>query len=829
MNTDCIAMAHNAKGYDAQFLLQYLARQGVQLSENNLIMNGTKIIQLKACGVTVRDTLSYLTMSVENMPKTFGLKEKQKGVFPYLFDTRANRYYKGPWPDAKYYAPDQKKPDDRDKFFAWYELQKHKVFDMLKEKHAYCESDVIIVRESAMKFRDDFMEHNGSIDPFVEACTIASACNKEFRTHHLKPNTIGLMAAGGYYRRERHSVIAIKWLMWMMSKDENLKIQHALNGLEFQVDKYKVDGRCGNTVYEFNGCYYHGCPKCFPDDEVVVHLNSFKSMSEKYQDTLEKEELLKSKGYTVVTMWECDMKQILDNNSETKKYFKDCELKTRLDPRDGFYGGRTGPISLYKKVGVDDAEEEEEEEEEEEDAEIKEGDRIDYVDICSLYPWVNKYCKYPVGHPDIITENFKEMSADQKEEDRYFGFVKGILQPPDNLIHPVLPLRSSTGKLCFPLCRTCCTVKLSSKKKDNDDDDDDDPAECEHYSAKKRALYGTWCTEEVYKALEKGYKVVSLYEVWHWKESITGLFASYVDKHLKLKVENSGYPPDVKTDAEREKFIKDYYDVENVALDHNNIKHNAGKRELSKLMLNSLWGKFGQRTNLVKTVMVKNYMELWRILNDKRNIRKGVVELTKGMMLAKYESSSFELENMATNTNVVYAVFTTSHARLELYKYMEKLGDRVLYTDTDSLIYWTRPSVHTYMVPLGKYLGEMTDEINPKYGENARITEFVSIGAKAYALKIDKADGTPPEIQLKSKGITLNYAAGKQLTMNQMVKMAKDKTLSITIRSNNIRREKNHQLVTRTVTKTFRNTVNKRRVIPNSFKTCPHGYRNKKI
>ena len=33
------------------------------------------------------------------------------------------------------------------------------------------------------------------------------------------------------------------------------------------------------------------------------------------------------------------------------------------------------------------------------------------------------------------------------------------------------------------------------------------------------------------------------------------------------------------------------------------------------------------------------------------------------------------------------AVFTTCHARLKLYSYLKKLGDQVLYYDTDSVIY----------------------------------------------------------------------------------------------------------------------------------------------
>jgi len=38
-------------------------------------------------------------------------------------------------------------------------------------------------------------------------------------------------------------------------------------------------------------------------------------------------------------------------------------------------------------------------------------------------------------------------------------------------------------------------------------------------------------------------------------------------------------------------------------------------------------------------------------------------------------------------TNVVIVAYTTAQARLELYNYLQPLGDRVLYCDTDSVVF----------------------------------------------------------------------------------------------------------------------------------------------
>ena len=42
------------------------------------------------------------------------------------------------------------------------------------------------------------------------------------------------------------------------------------------------------------------------------------------------------------------------------------------------------------------------------------------------------------------------------------------------------------------------------------------------------------------------------------------------------------------------------------------------------------------------------------------------------------------------NTNVILAAYTTCQARLTLYELLDKLDRRVLYYDTDSMIYVSR-------------------------------------------------------------------------------------------------------------------------------------------
>ena len=124
------------------------------------------------------------------------------------------------------------KPPDREAFFRWYHAEKSKgtEFDMQRDLVAYCEMDVEILMQGAMKFRRQLLDLH-ELDPFVSASTIASTCMAVFRKCFLEEETIGIVPHGGYRKSDRHSVIAMKWLKWQ-SHISTEQIQHARNGGE---------------------------------------------------------------------------------------------------------------------------------------------------------------------------------------------------------------------------------------------------------------------------------------------------------------------------------------------------------------------------------------------------------------------------------------------------------------------------------------------------------------------------------------------------------------------------------------------------------------------
>lgn len=256
-----IVLAHNGQAYDNQFLLRHILEKTDLKPE--VIMRGTKLLMLTAGKIKFIDSLNYLPMPLSALPKAFDLVELKKGYFPHLFNTLANQNYVGPLPDAKYYSPDTMKPDNRKKFLKWHAEHRYDMFDLQKEIVEYCISDVEILTQACVKFHNMMMEQ-GNVSPFTEAITIPGACNKLFRRNFLQANTIGIIPKKGYRLVDNQSKIALQWLIYE-EMQRKIDIRHAAKQSEAVICGVKVDGWCEETkqVFEFLGCYYHGCPSCF--------------------------------------------------------------------------------------------------------------------------------------------------------------------------------------------------------------------------------------------------------------------------------------------------------------------------------------------------------------------------------------------------------------------------------------------------------------------------------------------------------------------------------------------------------------------------------------
>ncbi|CAH3144149.1 unnamed protein product [Porites evermanni] len=285
---------------------------------------------------------------------------------------------------------------------------------------------------------------------------------------------------------------------------------------------------------------------------------------------------------------------------------------------------------------------------------------------------------------------------------------------------------------------------------------------CPHSDA-DRMLRGTWCTPELVKAVEKGYTLVKIHEVWHFppEQRQTGLFATYVNTWLKIKQESAGWPSWCQTLEKKREYILRYQEREGIRLDIASIAKNPGRKATAKLMLNSFWGKFGERINKPTTVTVQNPAYLFRLISDAALDISTLRLCTDDILEAVYTSVQGNAVK-GTKTNIFMAAFTTCHARLKLYESLDTLQQQVLYYDTDSVIYRWRPGQPS--ITTGDFLGDMTDELDGDV-----ITEFVSGGAKNYGYTTRQGN-----VVCKVRGFTLNVRGSAILNFHTM----KDNILS---------------------------------------------------
>lgn len=195
--------------------------------------------------------------------------------------------------------------------------------------------------------------------------------------------------------------------------------------------------------------------------------------------------------------------------------------------------------------------------------------------------------------------------------------------------------------------------------------------------------------------------------------------------------------------------------------------------------------------------------------------------VTENVAQVHYRASDPAWIEEDPKSNVFLATFTTSWARLKLYKVLDQLGEDVLYHDTDSVIYICRPGVNE--VPLGDYLGELTDELDP----GDYIQEFVSGGPKNYAYRT-----LAGKEKVCVKGFSFNYAnskivnfdAIKDLLQDEVGEPPRKKRKLDTPAVNRIRRDKARNVVyNQSECKQYRVVYNKR-MLKTDMTTLPYGY-----
>lgn len=202
-------------------------------------------------------------------------------------------------------------------------------------------------------------------------------------------------------------------------------------------------------------------------------------------------------------------------------------------------------------------------------------------------------------------------------------------------------------------------------------------------------------------------------------------------------------------------------------------------------MVNSLYGKMGQNPNQTKTLILGGHeapmfysmvfdpdvhvIRVISIRTDEKEV-SGIVELVYESQRDGKLTSAHDWSPHAVHM----AAFVTDYARLWLYEALQKLGQQVMYCDTDSVIFRFSQSKYDggehERLEESNFLGGFKNEL-----PDDRLVEFVTGGPKNYAYVTESG---------KSKSVVKGLRASALLPKFQ-IKFLRASTIAIGLRKPN--------------------------------------------
>ena len=744
-----IFLAHNSGSYDIHFLLRIFERAEIDhtytpspTSKHKFIM-----VQLTERNVKFLDFIRFMPGSLRSIAESFQIAVS-KGDFPYKFNNGENDSYVGCIPplegeDDYWGLREAKSKKQVESFTAWFRTQQEiyctcvnnvctcekQKWNFQEELKKYCLLDVIVLAEVVKAYRDKVLSFTTVVDeqypdasipwniPRIDPYQFMTLPQITMQTlvHGFHPLesffNYGFKGVVSYFSADRASRCpeALLWLkrksvldgVFIMSRENSLREFY-----EFTL-KQSFDGYASatNTVYVFLKCSFWGCPTCMREhhdtnDIIPDRGISAQEVSENYLNVMNH----LNSYYNVESIWEHEF-----NTSFMDPYYPKCVQQ--MTPSQAFYGGRTEVFKLYCN------------------SEKFPDQEIHYYDVTSLYPSVYAHRKLPVGTPTyIIGYNVDIERLSPHHPERYFGFARVKIIPRNTDRIGLLPQRDpKTQRLTFPV----------------------------------HPMEGCWFTEELYLAMENGYVLEEVYELYHWESNQQSdqHLRGYVGFFLRMKQESEGWKKlgascDDPTPEEKEMIADRLYhqngDLARIRVDK--VKLDPVMRALAKLFLNSLWGKWAQKAAKECHTTIYGTQQFFQLWNDKTVERESCQfrDISPGVYKVSYKKKD-PFINPVPHGNVWMAAAVTAWARIALHTQMIRIGpERLIYCDTDSIIFlWPKTGPNLSGIGLGKW----TDE----YPKN-RIVKVYALDPKMYALVLaDDAKGTSYE-SFRAKGVQMTLA-----------------------------------------------------------------------
>jgi len=756
--------AHNAGRYDAIFVEKYMNEMHGYLPVK--LQRGTRIMQMyfEENDLTFKDSLCFIQSTLRAMPANYGIEELRKGFFPHrLMTVDYLRYaeqvdFKVPKPPREIWQHDvaltregEREDREMDVFLDEFYTEANGLWDLKKDAIEYCISDTVLLGQVLRVFRERCIclaqQIPGDVKnefDVLQYVTLPSAVMNLFMSKSLPEKTITVIDRYSALMRKE----AVEWVVYELR--DSLE---RLTELEYFPSEWDglVSIISGNTFYCFLPCYDYGCPKCYPSNHRNLRVNvSFYRCFQRYTklnaDFLH---FVWVNGYRAVQMWEHDWDRL-----KRLKEYKAWVLDTRnavedfipLDPRESYKGGVSEMFKIY------------------------------YPHAFSMADFVSQYPTTMLGFsfsPTTADKILWEMPVGRCErimfppisrfmESTRLGIIKCRILAPDNLYAPFLGFRvdsllNASYEVIYGLCRVCMMTRNDSP--------------CVH-SSSERSFTGVWTLNEIRYALSIGYQVLHITEMWEYESRSNAIFKDFIVPFVKTKiiskaeglVENGEF-------TEQGRAVFEYLKEMGVIVNPSDFKNAPIDRLVAKLIMNCLYGKFGQRALWPSSVSFSGspedvlrchiflqdsqiVIESFDLIKRKYDGGEDVVVIMSYMK--NYPSSKGDVKK-----NDIIAAYITAFGREMLNRAIQSVGEDIVYCDTDSILHRKLDSL-PYQV--GFRFGDLELEL-------PEAPLWVANGRKSYLYQDLKGNNV-----CKQKGVSLKSSMKDIFTTDNMMRMIEDTT-----------------------------------------------------
>lgn len=747
-------IAHNSGGFDSNFVHSWLESNGVMHTRipSPTSINRSLDTTIDQFDIRFIDSYNFIPMSLAKIGPAFNLPAV-KGDFPHRFSSIKNLRYSGPMPpcdtEDDWYDLHGKRASSIEKadslilkFKQWhaeeslkYVPNTDKPWVYEEQLRSYCKLDCDVLAAAVRILRDSFVEVDKSqitgegfsrfclcpVDPLCYL-TMAQVCQQLYIAGLYESGNLLRIAHVPLADRKQHP----KKTRWLQSIQEEIPSLWTANShmREWIADDgLPVDGyaRIGEErhIFEYIDCLERGCPRCTVSIDKNIHYGC--TNRELNDRTVSRIASLVRLGYIVHTRNSHEDRDFEVHDRDHSMV----ELRQKND--GGFFGGR---VEVFKPLWN-----------------AHEDEKIKYIDVVSLYPWVCATQRMCVGHPRIYRSSRIDRARLSKDHVRpYFGYAHVRVRGCSADYFGGLPRRDrDTDRLVF----------------DNTE-------------------YTVVCfINELHERVENGMELLDVYEVWDFSDigqSVEGPMSGYVSYFLRDKMECSGWRALCGREPETEEeknAVCDSLEHENLGLCRprpDKVADNPGGRQLAKLRLNMLWGKFVQTPRVTTSRFISTYDEYVKIWFDnqidKSSLKFRRVNPYMDFMEVRYGYTSSA--RAPSNTHYYLGASCTAQARLKLTRMLRQVGkERALYCDTDSVVYVHREGDDE--VETGEALGQWSSELE----EGVWGTKFMALAPKCYMMLYND-EGKRKEKEsaiLKTKGVTLTSENLRQLNADNMEKI----------------------------------------------------------